>query len=181
MSGAGLGLPPREVPPWPSFDVERTSVRTVLLDADGRLLLFDTLDPHMPATGRWWELPGGGMERGEDIVATAVREVAEETGLVVAPEAVGRPRWRRHATYVRRYVRTLQHEHVVTVRLTAAAPALSSAGRTPSELEEYVGHRWWTPAEVQASQERFFPGSLPRLLGPFLRGEQLDEPFELWN
>lgn len=169
---------------WPDFDVERTSVRVVLLDPDGRLLLFATIDPTMPETGTWWELPGGGMEPGETVAQTAVREIAEETGFALTPEQVEPTAWRRTTTYLRRHVRTLQHEHVVVVRLDEAAPVPAAAGRTPEELTEYIGHRWWTPDRVRragAEGERFFPGRLPELLGPVLAGATLDEPFELWN
>lgn len=166
---------------WPGFDVERTSVRVVLRDGDGHVLLFRTLDPTMPEIGQWWELPGGGMEPGEDVVATALREVAEETGLMLRPADVSTPTWRRSATYVRRHVRTLQHEVVVGAHVDAAAPALSGAGRTPEERQEYVGHRWWPVEEVAASAERFFPGRLPQLLPRFLAGERIDEPFDEWN
>ena len=37
----------------------------------------------------------------------------------------------------------------------------------------------WT--EITASAERFFPGRLPDLLGPFLAGRRVEEPFEHWN
>lgn len=174
----------RPVTAWPGYDVERTSVRVVLLDPEGRLLLFRTVDPRMPETGQWWELPGGGMEPGETPSATAVREVAEETGLVIAEADVSPPTWRRTATYARRHIRTLQHEVVVSVRVTVSAPEPAPDGRTPDELEEYVGHVWWTAAQVAAAGaagERFFPGSLPALLGRFLTGEELDQPFERWN
>ncbi len=153
----------------------------MLLDAKQRVLLFDTIDPTMPELGRWWELPGGGMEPGETLVDTAVRELFEETGLVVAPGAVPAPTWFRSATYRRRGRRTLQHEQVVMVRLSSVEPELSTAGRTPDEVEDYLGHRWWNVAEVEASTERFFPGLLPQLLARFLRGEPINEPFEHWN
>ncbi|MBI1377767.1 MAG: NUDIX domain-containing protein [Frankiales bacterium] len=168
---------------WPGFDVERSSVRVVLLDDDGRLLLFRTIDPTMPETGEWWELPGGGMEPGEDVVATAVREIAEETGFALDPAGVGAPTWVRDSTYVRRHRRTWQHEVVVTARVPGRAPVPRREGRTPEELEEYVGHRWWTAEEVREAGggTRFFPARLPGLIGPFLAGERVDEPFDHWN
>ena len=60
------------------YDIERSSVRVVLLDAAGAVLLFRTIDPAMPESGTWWELPGGGVEAGESAVDTAVREVLED-------------------------------------------------------------------------------------------------------
>ena len=183
VDGAGFGrlALPEQGPADLRYDVERTSIRVVLLDADERLLLFDTIDPTMPELGRWWELPGGGVESGESVAQTAVRELREETGLVVSPDAVGRPTWHRSATYRRRGRRTLQHEEVVVVRLDSVGPEPVADGRTPDELEDYVGYRWWTIAEVGASDDRFFPGHLPAYLGRFLRGEPIDEPFEYWN
>ena len=73
-----------EVTAWPAYDVERTSVRVVLLDDDDRLLLFRTVDPTMPEIGEWWELPGGGIEPGESYAETAVREICEEPGFEVS-------------------------------------------------------------------------------------------------
>jgi ADP-ribose pyrophosphatase YjhB (NUDIX family) len=50
-------------------------------DGNGRVLL---VRPH----GRDWEMPGGRVEPGEDVVQAAVREVAEETGCDVEVVAV---------------------------------------------------------------------------------------------
>jgi 8-oxo-dGTP pyrophosphatase MutT (NUDIX family) len=163
------------------YDVLRTSVRVVTLDDRGNVLLFLTVDPVDLSVGTWWELPGGGREPGESVAGTAVRELAEEAGLIVAPEAVGPATWRRTTTYRRRGRRVLQDELVVLVRVPGAAPEPVRDGRTPEELEEYVGHRWWRPADVAASRERFFPGRLPELLGPFLAGTAIEEPFERWS
>jgi ADP-ribose pyrophosphatase YjhB (NUDIX family) len=52
----------------------------VVVDQDGRILL------HRRADNELWSIPGGGMEIGETIAATIVREVEEETGLKVEPE-----------------------------------------------------------------------------------------------
>lgn len=172
---------PAEVPTGIGFDVERTSVRVVLLDAAGDLLLFRTVDALTPATGTWWELPGGGMEPGESVAQTAARELREETGLEVQVAGLGPPTWSRSATYLRRGSRILQHEVVVTLRVAERAPEPAVGGRTPEELQDYVGHRWWPVADVTASTERFFPGRLPELIEPFLAGAAIDEPFEWWN
>ncbi|WP_170026297.1 NUDIX hydrolase [Actinomadura oligospora] len=55
-----------------------TTAFTLVLDAAGRTLLTRVDRP-----GRGWEVPGGHVELGEDPVDTAVRELAEETGLTV--------------------------------------------------------------------------------------------------
>jgi 8-oxo-dGTP pyrophosphatase MutT (NUDIX family) len=166
---------------WPAYDVERTSVRVVLLDAEGRVLLFHTSDPTMPEIGDWWELPGGGVEAGETYPETASREIAEETGFALAPSEFGSPTWRRDSTYVRRHIRFWQHEVVVTARVDATAPVPGADGRTPEELEEYDAHRWWSVEEIESSPSRFFPTPLASLLRPFLDGAVIDEPFDHWN
>ena len=174
---------PEGVTSWPGYDVERSSVRVVLLDDDGLVLLFRTIDPTMPETGEWWELPGGGAEPGETVTDTAVREIAEETGFALVPSAVGVPTWTRDSTYVRRHRRTWQHEVVVRARVGGVAPVPAREGRTEEELEEYVGHRWWTVADLVAAagHARFFPSRLPDLLEDFLAGARIEEPFDLWN
>jgi 8-oxo-dGTP pyrophosphatase MutT (NUDIX family) len=172
-----------EVTPWPGYDVERTSVRVVLIDDDGRILLFHTIDPTMPELGHWWELPGGGVEPGESYAETASREIEEETSFVLGPVEFGPARWRRDSTYARRHTRVWQHEVVVTAHVPGVAPRPGAAGRTPEELVDYLDHRWWSLAEIEAAaaSTRFFPTLLPSLLRGFLDGESIDEPFDRWN
>jgi 8-oxo-dGTP diphosphatase len=57
-------------------------VGALVYDAQGRLLLVQRAND--PGRGRW-SLPGGKVEPGETDAAAVVREVREETGLVVTP------------------------------------------------------------------------------------------------
>jgi ADP-ribose pyrophosphatase YjhB (NUDIX family) len=54
----------------------------VVVDQAGRILL------HRRDDNELWSIPGGGMEVGERIADTVVREVREETGLEVEPESL---------------------------------------------------------------------------------------------
>jgi len=161
--------------------LERDVVRVVLLDRGGRVLLFHAQDPTYPELGTWWDLPGGGIEPGETWRAAAVRELAEETGIQVAGRQVGEPTWRRTATFRYRGRRLVNHEVVVPVRLPVDEPAVVGDNRVGFEDDDYFAHRWWPVAEVVASTDRFYPGSLPRLIRAFLAGEQIDEPYEHWS
>jgi 8-oxo-dGTP pyrophosphatase MutT (NUDIX family) len=161
--------------------VEREVVRLVVRDGHDRILLFHTRELSAPELGTWWELPGGGVEPGETHVEAAVRELREETGISALPEQVGPPNWRRVGVFRHRNVRHLQHEVVCVLRIDGAGGEIDEAGRLDYEREDYFGHRWWPIQEVLDSGERFYPGSLPRLLGRFLQGEPLDEPLELWS
>ena len=57
----------------------RAAVSAVIFDRRGRLLLQQRSD------GGQWGLPGGSVEIGESVRDAIVREVREETGLIVAP------------------------------------------------------------------------------------------------
>ena len=161
--------------------MERSVVRAVVLDNREQVLLFHTRDPTYPELGTWWELPGGGLEPGETFRAAAVRELAEEAGLVVPPADVGDATWRRRATFRYRGERRVNNEVIVLIRLPTAGPAVDGTGRVDFEDEDYFDFRWWPVNELTASRDRFYPGRLPELLGPFLAGEQIDEPFERWS
>jgi 8-oxo-dGTP pyrophosphatase MutT (NUDIX family) len=156
----------------------RLSAKAFLVDGAGRLLLLDCADPARPGV-RWWELPGGGVEPGEDEVTALVREVLEETGIAVPPGAVGPLVWTQESTFLHRGRRHWSrcHGRVVQVdAFTSAAPAL-----TDDEQDTILGSRWWTPAELAATGERFFPRHVPVLLPRVLAGERVDEPFDDWD
>ena len=157
----------------------RLSAKAFVVDGAGRLLLLDCADPDRPGV-RWWELPGGGVEPDEAEVDALVREVLEETGLAVDPAAVGPLQWTQESTFVFRSVRRYARCHGRLVRLPEPGAAVTPV-LTDDEQGSILGLRWWTPAELASTGERFFPRNVPALLPRLLAGERVDEPFDTWD
>ena len=61
--------------------LKRNAARVVLLDNKKRIFLVNAEDPIDPFKKPWWEIPGGGIGRGEDSAIAAARELYEETGI----------------------------------------------------------------------------------------------------
>lgn len=70
-------LPPQEY--YATLPKHIAGAGAIFRDADGGILLVK------PSYRETWEIPGGGLEHGEDPWAAAVREVKEETGLELRP------------------------------------------------------------------------------------------------
>ncbi len=136
--------------------------RVLLLDQAGRTLLFYTRADVATHPTRWLT-PGGHLEPGESHLDGAVRELFEETGLVIAPEAFGEPFWSRDFVaepadgVLRDY-----HEEWYVLRVPAFDPV--SAGWTPEEHVDIEQWRWWTLADLQHTADSVEPAVLGDLL-----------------
>ena len=97
---------------------QRNAVRVLLLDERDRLLLFRTEPPETGAA--LWFPAGGRLEDDEDVRTAAVREVAEETGLVDV--ALGPEVWRRRHVFTWRGVRWDQRERWFMARVAHFSP-----------------------------------------------------------
>src|SRR3954454_6039994 len=142
--------------------VERRAARVLLIDGEGGVLLFRGHDPHRPDQGSWWFTVGGGVDEGETMRDAAVRELFEETGLVMAGDDLAGPVHAEYAefsiadTFYRQdnefYVARVPSHDVVT------------GGFTPLEETFVLEHRWWSRAELAATPDVVYPECLGDLL-----------------
>ncbi|MBF6194160.1 NUDIX domain-containing protein [Nocardia sp. CDC186] len=66
----------------PAANSLKVAVSAFVQDAEGRILMIHRTDNNK------YSIPGGGMEVGETVADAVVREVAEETGILVRPIAL---------------------------------------------------------------------------------------------
>jgi 8-oxo-dGTP pyrophosphatase MutT (NUDIX family) len=138
----------------------RLTSRVLLFDDEGSVLLFLTIAPDTSKFARW-VTPGGGVDAGETHAEAAVRELFEETGLVI--EDPGSPVWNYdfdvewddadHDT---------GHAEYYVVHTKRFDP--SDAGWTDSERIDTLDSRWWSLDELRATTEPFEPAQLPGLV-----------------
>ena len=145
----------------------RTSARVVLLDDDGAVLLFCGSDPASDdgSAPRWWFTIGGAAQPGETLTEAAVRELAEETGLRVAPGDMIGPVWRRDAV-IDFNGSVIRSEEMFFVHRTPRFEP-SASGRTALERRYIHGHRWCDATmigELVAKGETVYPLQLGELL-----------------
>lgn len=130
------------------------SVLVVLHDGEGSILLLERADK-----AGFWQSVTGSAEAGECLSETALREVREETGIVLSPQDLND--WQQSTVYEIyphwrwRYAEGVTHntEHHFSARIPRdAAIALS----------EHTAFRW-LPAE-QAAQLVFSPSNRAAIL-----------------
>jgi len=148
----------------------RTSARVVLLDDTGAVLLLCGSDPANPAfqdgdAPRWWFTVGGEVRQSERLAEAAARELAEETGLRVAPADMIGPVWRRDEVFEFNGSVIDSEEFYLVYRTPRFEPSI--AGRTELERHYIHGARWCDAndiAELTAAGEQVYPLQLGQLL-----------------
>lgn len=137
----------------------RIGGRALLIDPAGRVLLIH----ERFEDGTHWLTPGGGLEPGELPWQAAIREVFEETGIVISldddsPEVLTTRRlwsW-RHLSFD-------QTDHFFAVPVPSGLSVVPKA-LTEVENQTLIGHGWWTADQLRATVEQVVPAGLAQLL-----------------
>lgn len=137
----------------------RHSVRAIILDKDGRVLLCRFVIPELAGTVVW-ATPGGKIETGETPLATLSRELQEEVGLAVPadPPHV----WHQEVVapgHAEGYDGIINDYFLVR---TAAFKPRGTLSYDQLAAECISGLKWWPPHEIAsyAGSDLFSPRDL---------------------
>ena len=142
----------------------RETARVFLTNQRGELFLINThWDPGTGLPPRWLT-PGGGVDAGESVLAAAVRELFEETGLRIAPENLGEI----ELSLPFKMVWASGHFETGTAhfyRLNIGDDfTMDNSNWTKDEHRDVIEYRWWNVADLLASDEIVGPPGLTEYL-----------------
>ncbi|MBS1265691.1 MAG: RNA pyrophosphohydrolase [Acidimicrobiaceae bacterium] len=155
--------------------LRRPAARVVLLDRDDRIFLVNAEDPLDPFRPDWWEIPGGGIDWGEDSATAAARELYEETG--IEDVEMGPVIWTQHVqfTFGGFHFDSREKIHVARCDGGEYRPRHLEA----LEAAAFMGARWWAVDDLVESEVMVLPELLREHLPAVVAGHLPDSPVDI--
>ncbi len=147
----------------------------VVLDPLDRLLLINGGDPARTHLGRWWEIPGGGIDPHEDTADAALRELQEEAG--IAGVTMGPCVWTQSVEYTFGPFHFEQDEWIHVARWDGETR--TSTGLESLEAAAFGEVRWWSLDEAVDNDLRTIPYRMMEFIEDLVAGSIPDDPIDI--
>lgn len=130
-----------------SAPINRVAARVLPVNPAGEVLLLQGQDPARPGDLHWVSV-GGAVDPGESLAAAGVREMLEETGVVIPEEALVGPVHRASHPFSWAGVAYLSDNHFFAVPLDAEVD-VHFGGLEEAEIGNILQAQWWTPEALR--------------------------------
>ncbi|MEV4468814.1 NUDIX domain-containing protein [Nonomuraea sp. NPDC049504] len=158
----------------------RETARVLLLDVADRILLYRGLLLQVDEPSYAWFTPGGGIDPGESPSEAAARELREELGHVVPPEALGPVVATSEGGWTVGGRRHHARDHYFLLRVDGLE--VDDSGMDDDERASTDRFQWWTAAELARADEPVVPSRLAPLVERLAAGDRPAAPIVLpWH
>ncbi len=157
------------------WTMKRPAARVVILDRSQRVFLISGRDPADPSKRPWLEIPGGGIDPGEDSAVAVARELYEETGIEDAE--IGPVIWTQHVEFDFGGIHFDSNERIHV--------AWCDGGEwKPKHLEyleaaAFTGAQWYSLEDLLADDTPVLPERLREFLPDIVAGRLPSTPIDI--
>ncbi|MEV0307383.1 NUDIX hydrolase [Nonomuraea fuscirosea] len=161
----------------------RESARVLLIDRADRLLLYRGRLLQVEDPPYAWFTPGGGLDPGESARQAAARELREELGHVVSPDALGPVVATSEGPWTTGGRRFFSRDSFFALRVDELD--VDTSGMDQEERESTDRFHWWTLGELSGPApggEQVVPAGLGPLVSRIISGDPPATPVTLpWH